>query len=183
VADIANWVDDENSGKFDIIFSSAALQWIPDHARLFPRLLNRLAPGGVLAVQMPAYNALPNMIMREQAADPAWRRWFPEGRAGEWHSHDLEHYHRILAPHAASLDLWATDYLQAMPDFESILEWYKGTGLRPYLQAIPDQAEQHRFLTEYAERLRPHYPATPAGDVLFSFRRLFILASALPRDR
>jgi trans-aconitate 2-methyltransferase len=149
---------------------------LPEPARFAP-------PGGTLAVQMPAYNALPNIIMREQAADPAWRRWFPEGRANEWYSHDLEHYHRILAPYAADLDLWATDYLQIMPDLESIVEWYKGTGLQPYLQAIPDEAEQQRFIAEYTERLRSHYSPSPTGDVLFSFRRLFILASALPRDR
>jgi trans-aconitate 2-methyltransferase len=178
LADIANWVYHENTEHFDIIFSSAALQWIPDHAGLFPRLLAWLTPGGVLAVQMPAYDALPNRIMREQAADPAWRRWFPQGRASEWRSHDLEHYHRSLAPHASDLDLWATDYLQAMPDFESIVEWYSGTGLRPYLQAIHNEAEQRRFITEYSDRLRPHYPASAAGGVLFSFRRLFILASA-----
>ncbi len=183
VADIANWAFEENGERFDVLFSSAALQWIPDHARLFPRLLGRLSPGGVLAVQMPAYNALPNAAMREQAAEPAWRRWFPEGRANEWYSHDLEHYHQILAPYASHLDLWATDYLQVMPDFESIIEWYKGTGLQPYLQTIHDEAEQRRFLAEYAERLRPHYPPSVTGDVLFSFRRLFILASPLPRGR
>lgn len=104
-------------------------------------------------------------------------------RAAACYSHDLEHYHRILAPHASHLDLWATDYLQVMPDFESILEWYKGAGLRPWLQTIHDEADQRRFLAEYASRLRPHYPPSTTGEVLFSFRRLFILASALPHDR
>ncbi|HVW09653.1 MAG TPA: methyltransferase domain-containing protein [Bryobacteraceae bacterium] len=177
IADIAQWVYGGTRETFDVIFSSAALQWVPDHATLFPRLLGHLRPGGVLAIQMPAYDATPNAVMREQAADPAWRRWFPEGRAEEWLSHPLERYHEILAPHASSLDLWATDYLQIMPNFEAIVEWYKGTGLRPYLGAIRDEAEQKRFLAEYAERLRPHYPASSSGDVLFSFRRLFIVAS------
>ncbi|HVY94044.1 MAG TPA: methyltransferase domain-containing protein [Bryobacteraceae bacterium] len=177
VGDIAKWAYQENQEHFDVIFSSAALQWVPDHARLFPRLMEWLTAGGVLAVQMPSYDAIPNRIMREQAADPAWRRWFPEGRAEEWRSHPLERYHEILAPHASSLDLWATDYLQIMPNPESIVEWYKGTGLRPYLQAISDVVEQQRFLAEFSERLRPHYPAAKNGDVVFSFRRLFIAAS------
>lgn len=177
IADIAKWVYRENRDRFDVIFSSAALQWIPDHATLFPQLMNCLEPGGMLAVQMPAYNAIPNVIMREQAASHGWDAWFPEGRADEWHSHSLEHYHEILAPLASYLDLWATDYLQIMPDFESIIEWYKSTGLRPYLQAIHDEAEQNRFISEYSDRLRPHYPASATGAVLFSFRRLFIVAS------
>jgi trans-aconitate 2-methyltransferase len=177
IADIAKWVHADSSEGFDVIFSSAALQWVPDHARLFPRLIERLTPGGALAVQMPSYDAIPNTIMRELAADPAWRRWFPEGRAEEWLSHSLEEYHEILAPHSSYLDLWATDYLQIMPNPESIVEWYKGTGLRPYLQAIRDDAEQQRFLAEYLERLCPHYPAATNGDVVFYFRRLFIVAS------
>jgi trans-aconitate 2-methyltransferase len=104
------------------------LQWVDDHATVFPRLIEKLSPGGVLAAQMPAYDAVPNRLMREMAATPRWRQWFPDGRAKEWRSHPLEFYYRVLAHTAKWLDLWATDYLQLMPDVDGIVEWYKSTG-------------------------------------------------------
>ncbi|MBV9676652.1 MAG: methyltransferase domain-containing protein [Acidobacteriaceae bacterium] len=176
VADISDWVQQSDGERFDIIFSSAALQWLDNHEALFPRLLDHLTPGGALAVQMPAYEAVPNRVMRELAQSNQWRRWFPEGRAKEWRSHELEFYYEALAPHASRLDLWATDYLQIMPDLGAIVEWYRGTGLRPYLEAITEESDRKRFLAEYAERLQPFYPESAVGGVLFPFRRLFIIA-------
>jgi trans-aconitate 2-methyltransferase len=89
VGDIGEWaLEPFKSGEqVDLIFSCAALQWIDDHAIVFPRLIEKLSPGGVLAVHMPAYNAIPNQIMREMAASQPWRRWFPDGRPKEWRSH------------------------------------------------------------------------------------------------
>lgn len=176
VADIDDWILQPDGERFDIIFSSAALQWLDHHEQLFPRLLQRLHPGGALAVQIPAYEAIPNRVMRELARDKSWSRWFPEGRANEWCSHELPFYYEALAPHSSRLNLWATDYLQIMPDFGAIVEWYQSTGLRPYLEVIREERERERFLTEYAERLRPYYPDSIAGGVPFSFRRLFIIA-------
>jgi trans-aconitate 2-methyltransferase len=176
LADISDWIRQSNGERFDIIFSNAALQWLDGHSQLFPRLLDHLSPGGALAVQMPAYDAPPNTVMRELAQSNGWQRWFPEGRAKEWRSHELAFYYEVLAPHTSRLDLWTTEYLQIMPDFAAIIEWHKGTGLRPYLEAIGDEGERLRFLDEYSERLRSFYPDSPAGGVLFPFRRLFIVA-------
>jgi trans-aconitate 2-methyltransferase len=177
VADIGEWVrDEEDRDRFDVIFSSAALQWIKGHDDVFPRLMARLNPGGALAVQMPAYDAIPNRVMRELGADESWRRWFPEGRANEWRSHTLEFYDSVLARCAARLDLWATDYFQVMPNVSAIVEWYKSTGLRPYLDRIGDVLERERFLTEFKARLSPFYPESAAGSVPFLFRRIFVVA-------
>lgn len=177
VADIAEWVSAEG-GRFDIIFANAALQWVPDHETVLPLLAARLTPGGALAAQMPSYSATPNRILREMAAAGSWRRWFPEGRTKEWLAHDLEFYYRVLKPCTAQIDLWATEYLQIMPDVAGIVEWYKGTGLRPYLDAIGEAAERERFLAEYLELLRPLYPESAAGGVPFPFRRIFFVAYA-----
>ncbi len=171
VCDIAEWASRPDGEKFDVLFSNAALQWVDDHATLFPRLLERLAPGGALAVQMPSYENQANRVMRELAAEQGLR-------AKEWRSHELHFYYETLRPHAAGLDLWATEYVQIMPGFEAIVEWYKGTGLRPYLDAIGDVGERERFLAGFAERLREVYPDSPAGGVLFPFRRVFVVAYA-----
>lgn len=177
VRDIAEWASEpsKTGDQIDLIFSSAALQWVDDHATVFPRLLQKLSPGGVLAAQMPAYDAIPNRIMREMAASQQWRRWFPDGRAKEWRSHPLDFYYAVLGRSTKWLDLWATDYLQIMPDVGAIVEWYKGTGLRPYLDVIEDDRQRQEFLGEYRYRLEPFYPKSEAGCVPFLFRRLFIV--------
>ncbi|MGA7234822.1 MAG: methyltransferase domain-containing protein [Bryobacteraceae bacterium] len=174
--DIAEWAASTNE-RFDLVFSNAALQWVGDHASLFPRLFEHVETGGALAVQAPGnYDGTSNRLMRELAASPAWRRWFPDGRAKAWHTHDLDFYYDALAPHAARLDLWASEYWHAMPDAAAIVEFYKGTGLRPYLDVIGDSEERERFLAEYLEKLRPEFPPRSNGLVLFPFRRIFIVA-------
>jgi trans-aconitate 2-methyltransferase len=178
VGDIGEWIlqPPKPGEQVDLIFSSAALQWVDDHATVFPRLIEKLSPGGVLAAQMPAHDAVPNRLMREMAATPRWRQWFPDGRAKEWRSHPLEFYYRVLAHNAKWLDLWATDYLQIMPDVDGIVEWYKSTGLRPYLDRIEDEGQRAEFLHEYRSRLDLFYPTSEGGGVPFPFRRIFIVA-------
>jgi trans-aconitate 2-methyltransferase len=178
VGDIGEWVLQlsKPEEEVDLIFSSAALQWVHDHGTVFPRLLEKLSPGGVLAVQMPAYDAVPNQTMREMAASERWRKWFPDGRAREWRSHPLEFYYAALARTAKTLDLWATEYLQVMPDVDGIVEWYKSTGLRPYLDYIESDEQRREFLNEFQSRLEAFYPTSQAGGVPFLFRRLFIIA-------
>src|SRR5690242_11191443 len=178
IGDIGEWAlqPPNPGGQVDLIFSSAALQWIDDHATVFPRLIEKLSPGGVLAVQMPAYDAIPNRLMREMAASTRWRQWFPNGRAKEWRSHPLEFYYEVLARRVKQLDLWATDYLQIMPDVDGIAEWYNSTGLRPYLDCIDDDGHRVRFIDEYRSRLATFYPKSGVGGVPFLFRRIFIVA-------
>jgi trans-aconitate 2-methyltransferase len=174
--DIAAWAAADGE-RFDVVFSNAAMQWLGDHDELFPRLLDHVEPGGALAVQAPGnYDGPSNLLMRNLAASEGWRRWFPTGRAAEWHTHDIGYYYDALAPHAARLDLWATEYIHVMPDAPAIVEWYKGTGLRPYLDVIAEESERQRFLAEYLELVRPAFPPQADGAVLFPFRRIFIVA-------
>lgn len=180
VDDIGQWTEraDAPERPLDLIFSCAALQWVPDHGRVFPRLMAKLAPGGVLAAHMPVHDAEPNRLMREMAASARWRRWFPDGRADEWRSHSLEFYHQYLAACCSRLDLWATDYFLPMPDIQSIVDWYRSTGLRLYLERILDERDREAFLADYGERLAPVFPASPGGGHPFTFRRVFLLAVA-----
>ncbi len=177
VEDITQWAT-KSDEKLDVVFSNAALQWVEDHAQLLPRLMARVQPGGVLAFQVPYnFDATAHRLMREIAASPAWRKWFPEGAVREWHVHDAAFYYDVLAPHARNVDLWETEYIHVMPDAAAIVEWYKGAGMRPFLDVIESKQDRERFIAEYLERISEAYPKRTDGRVLFPFRRLFAIAS------
>jgi trans-aconitate 2-methyltransferase len=156
--DIADW-----TGQADLIFSNAALQWVPDHETLLPRLLHQ---SKTLAVQMPANKDAP--------AHQIARSLLPGVR--EWHTHDVPFYYDVLSPHCAKLDIWLTEYQHILPKPEAIVEWYKGTGLRPYLEALPDEPARQAFLWNYTDEIKAAYPTRTDGKVILPFRRLFVIA-------
>ena len=173
-ADLADWRPDR---PFDLIVSNAALHWIPDHQTLFPRLLAGLAPGGVLAVQMPRNFAAPShTLLAETIADGPWAARLAD-RLGPAPVHAPERYFDWLAPAAADLDIWETEYLHQLTGDDPVLNWTRGTALVPVLERF-DEAEQAAFLAAYGERLRAAYPTRTDGTTLFAFRRLFLLARA-----
>lgn len=174
--DITRWAN-ETPETYDLVFSNAALQWLPEHGTLYPRLLERLNPGGALAVQVPNnFNSLPQITARTLAASPPWRENFPEKGVRVWHVHPPEFYYDLLAPRAARLDLWETEYLHSLPSAEAIVDWYKGSGLRPFLEALSSAEKQQRFCADYLATIRPAFPTRADGRVLFPFRRLFLVA-------
>lgn len=176
VGDIGDWRADD-AEPLDIVFSNAALQWVPDHAALYTNLLSQVAPGGALAVQVPGnFDAPAHRLMRELAASPAWQSRFPAGGVREWHVHEPPFYYDVLSPQAARIDLWTTEYIQVMPAAEAIVDWYRGTGLRPFLDALPSDADREQFAADYLAAIRTAYPAQADGQVLFPFRRLFVIA-------
>ena len=165
IADIAAWAN-ENGPAYDLIFSNAALQWVDNHPATFARLLHRVTPGGALAVQMPGnFDSPAHQIMRDLAQSPHFRPHLP-----------LPDYYDILAPAAAAVDLWETEYLHVMPDAASIVEWYKGTGLRPFLDALAGEELKADFLAEYKREIARAYQKRGDGKVVFPFRRLFMIA-------
>jgi trans-aconitate 2-methyltransferase len=171
--DIGAWTSDT---PYPIVFSNAALQWVPHHEVLYPRLLGLTAPGGAFAAQVPCnFRAEAHEAMRAMAALPVWQSYF-KGGVGEWHVHPPSFYYDVMAPHATRLDIWETEYLHVMAGPWAIVEWYKGTGLRPFLDRLPDESVRNRFLAEYLEAVTAAYPAQPDGRVLFPFRRMFIIA-------
>ncbi len=137
----------------------------------------RVAPAGALAIQVPGnLDAPAHRIMRDLATSAPWRNRFPPAGVREWHVYDLPFYYDLLAPAAATMDLWETEYLHLMPDAAAIVEWYKGTGLRPFLDALPDDAQRAEWTQAYLQRIRQAYPARRDGRVIFPFRRLFLIA-------
>lgn len=174
--DINSWNVAGNE-HFDVVFSNAALQWADDHAPLFPRLMRAVNPGGALAIQMPGnFDAAAHRLMREIAAEPAWKVRFPPCGVREWHVHDLTFYYDLLSADADHLDLWETEYIHVMPSAQAILEWYKGTGLRPFLDALKSDEQRSEFLESYLQKLTAAYRPQSDGKVLFPFRRLFMVA-------
>jgi trans-aconitate 2-methyltransferase len=169
--EIAAWA--AGTDTFDLVFSNAALQWVPGHAFVFPQLLERAR---VFAMQVPGNPDGPShRLMREVA-----RQFTFEKAVREWHSHDAAFYYDTLAPRAALLDLWETEYLHIMDSAEAIVEWYRGTGMRPFLEALSTDADRARFTADYLAAIRGAYPPQPDGKVLFPFRRIFLIAYRQP---
>ncbi len=170
-ADMGTWTP---AAPPDLIYSNAALHWLGDHERLFPRLVSLLPPGGVLAVQMPATHAEPlRALQPEVAASGPWaERLRGIGSAGAI----LEPggYWDILRPLLSALDLWETIYLHALQGEDAVAEWASGTSLRPFLDALPPE-QRPAFRAAYARAVAPHYPRRADGITLLPFRRLFLL--------
>ena len=173
-ADIAAWAPADPA---DVLFSNAALHWLPGHAALFPRLLGRLAPGGVLAVQMPHMHAAPVRAAQDRlAAEGPWARLLA-GVTSAPAVADAAWYYDLLAPRTAALDIWTTEYLHVLRGEDPVARWALGSSLRPYMDALEGEPElREGFLAAYASEMRRAYPPQADGAVLLPFRRLFILA-------
>lgn len=170
--DLASWAP---AVPFDLVFSNAAFHWVPDHARLFPRLFGHVAPGGALAVQVPAHlRSAIHAAMVEVSHAPRWADRLEAARRAVL-VHEPPFYYDLLCALAARVDLWVTEYQHVMAGPEAIVEWMSGTGLRPYLDALPAD-EQAAFRAEVLSRVEAAYPRQADGRVLFPFRRLFLVA-------
>ncbi|MBA4244545.1 MAG: trans-aconitate 2-methyltransferase [Pseudomonas sp.] len=171
LADIQHW---QAEVAPQLILANASLQWLPDHARLYPALLRQLAPGGWLAIQTPDNLQEPaHRLAREVAAVGPWAARIGDVRHAERHS--AQTYYDILGAHASELDIWRTTYLHVLDNAAAVVEWFKSTALLPFLQPL-DAAEQAAFLERYQAAIAEAYPAQADGRVLLPFPRLFLVA-------
>ncbi|HWL57785.1 MAG TPA: trans-aconitate 2-methyltransferase [Paracoccus sp. (in: a-proteobacteria)] len=160
----------------DVIFANASLQWVEDHEALFVRLVNLLSPGGALAVQMPDNLDEPShRAMRKVADDPRWSARMGSANARRKPLMRPPALHALLRPHATRVDIWRTVYNHELEGVDAIVEWFKGSALRPYLATL-DVDEQASFLHAYREEIAPAYPESD-GRCLLAFPRLFFVAS------
>jgi trans-aconitate 2-methyltransferase len=170
---IADWAPEVAP---DLIFTNAALQWVPDHQSLIPHLVETLAPGGVFACQLPKSHGAPWYdLLRETVADPRWRDRIADARAVLPLLAD-ETYYDLLSRSCDQIDIWSTTYLHALEGEDPVVDWMLGTGLRPYVQALSDPDERAAFLSAYRERVSGAFPRRSDGVTLFPFPRLFLLA-------
>ena len=173
VADIAGW--DETG--FDVILANAVIQWIPGHEALLPALIAKLAPGGSLAVQTPDNLDEPShRLMREVAAQGPWAGKLAGAADARAERKSADWYFRLLRAHAPRVDIWRTTYFHPLAGARAIVEWVKGTGLRPFLDPL-DASEREAYLERYEAAIVEAYPAEADGTVLLPFPRLFFVAA------
>ncbi len=162
------------SGQYDLLFSNACLQWVPGHKTLLPHLMDRLNPGGMLAVQVPRNGEEPLMrAITRLGEDPKWH--FQKKELEPNMVLNPEDYYRILSSCAGEFQIWETVYYHMMPSHQALLDWVRSTRLRPYLNALSPE-EGRAFEQELLEQAKALYPFTENGEILFRFRRLFFTA-------
>lgn len=172
LADIGTW---NPAQTFDVILANASLQWLPDHATLYPHLVSQLTPGGTLAVQTPDNLDEPaHKLAREVAADGPWATKI--GAVKHNARHTASYYFELLSKHCSTVDVWRTTYHHPLAGSGAVVEWFKGSALRPFLAPLTE-SEKSAFLDEYLARITKAYPALADGTVLLPFPRLFIIAT------
>ena len=156
--------------KQDIIFANASLQWLPNHPILLPHLANQLQDDGILAIQMPDnWNEPTHVLMRQAASE------YGIVKAGREALLTTSEYYNLLVNNHCTVDIWKTTYYHVMPSIDSIIEWLRATGLRPYINQLND-IKKEKFLMRYQQLLTDAYPVQADGNILMLFPRLFIIA-------
>lgn len=161
-------------GKFDIVFSNACIQWVPNHKKLLGDMMNILNPNGIMAVQVPINEEqIVHKIIKKVTDYKKWKNKFTSTR--EFYTLTECEYFDLLADITNDFYLWKTIYCHRMPSHKSIIEWYKGTALRPYLDVLND-TEKTEFENDILTELKKEYPVQSNGEIIFRFPRLFFTA-------
>lgn len=164
-----------SDANYDVIFSNACLQWVPNHREVLPLLFGRLRANGVLAVQVPINTQEPLFrIIKEIVHDEKWG--FPASLHEQNSTLSGDEYFDILSSLTDNFDIWETVYYHTMPSIQAMVEWVKGTRLLPYTQAL-GKADVQRLIDEITERAATVYQKQTNGAILFRFRRLFFTAT------
>lgn len=179
-ADLNEWQAEQ---KADLIFSNATFQWLNHHDYLFPKLLNMLQPQGILALQMPRnFQSIPHQLIIEVVQNNKFCKKLQSllryGLGDQDPVSPPVFYYDLLAPLTKKLDIWETDYLQVLEGENPVLEWMKGTGLRPMLTALTDP-EKIEFLEIYGQLVKKKFPSQADGKTLLPYKRLFIVAQRI----
>lgn len=168
--DLQEWRPDHGT---DVMISNAALQWVPGHRDLLPALVERLAPDGWLAFQVPGNHGAPSHVLLHELAEAPPFAEYTSGLVRPVAA-DPADYLADLAVLGCSVDTWETTYLHVLTGEDPVFGWISSTGARPILQALPDELRES-FERDYKHRLRLAYPEQPYGTVL-PFRRIFVVA-------
>jgi len=162
-------------GLFDIVFSNAAIQWIPDHKELLGKFFSMLNNNGVLAIQVPNTTYMPiSVAVHKTAAEERWQTKFKNMNEG-LHYKDLGYYYDVLSSLTKEIYLWETHYYHILSNHEAIIEWYSSTGMKPYLEKLSDR-EKDEFTKSVLSKISKEYTIQNDRNVLFQFRRLFFIA-------
>ena len=160
--------------KYDVVFSNACIQWVPNHKKLLSDMMSILKPKGVLAVQVPMnfeepiHKIIAEVITREEWADKI-------GNGRQFYTLKENEYFDILADISSDFTMWKTIYMHRMPSHQSIIEWYKSTGMKEYLAVLSDE-DKIKFEKAVFNEVEKHYPVQKNGEIIFRFPRLFFTA-------
>ena len=174
VEDLQVWQD---AGPFDVILANAVLQWVAHHEALLPALIAKLAPGGALALQMPDNLDEPaHRLMREIAVDGPWAAKLAASSEARAPTLSAAWYYELLRPLCSKVDLWRTTYYHFLRGgAPAVVEWFRGSGLRPFLEPL-NAPERSAFLERYTAAIAEAYPRLADGSVLLPFPRVFLTA-------
>lgn len=165
-----------SSGSVDLFFSNAVFHWLGREERfgIVKRLMETQSSGSVFALQVPDNLKEPShVLMREAAKSGPWAAALENIGRDTFQS--PEEIYDQLKPISSMVDIWHSSYYHSLENHAAIIEWVKGTGLRPYLDRLrPD--ERQGFLREYLKQLGTAYPKTFDGRVLLKYPRLFVVA-------
>ena len=163
--------------RYDVVFSNACLQWLQGHKELLPRIFKMLREGGVFAAQIPMnYDEPIHKIIGQVSESEKWNDKIPEKRI--FGTLTIPEYFDVLSGLTEDFELWQTVYCHRMPSIDSIIEWYRSTGLRPYLAAL-SEAEGAEFVEDIRRELVTAYPKQKNGEIIFRFPRFFFIAGKL----
>lgn len=162
----------EGNERFDIVFSNACIQWLPNHKELLPNLMKLLNPNGILAIQIPMQREHPVHIIINDLVKT--QKWIDKIIPRQYNNLTTEEYFDVISNLSGDFEIWETTYCHRMPSYESIIEWYKGTGLRPYLEQLSD-SDADEFVNDVYNELKARYKTQKNGEILFRFPRLFFV--------
>lgn len=162
----------EISEQFNIVFSNACIQWLPNHRGLLPKLMELIKPNGTLAVQIPLQAEHPVHIIINELVNTA--KWSDKLFARKYNNLTTTEYFDALSDISSDFEIWETTYCHRMPSYESIIEWYKGTGLKPYLEQL-SETDADEFVDDVYNELKHRYKTQKNGEILFRFPRLFFI--------
>lgn len=177
--DIDKFLPQEINQQVDCLFANASLQWLPDHATLFPTLLKHIAPNGMFGFQIPNNWHLPTHQTTIELLEnnSLWTSLLKKLSYGKLNSplYDLKKYYDLFIKSGAEdLQLWQTEYFQEMDDHQAIFDWVKGTGLRPVFLEM-DTDNQKRFEHEYIKAISTKYPLQSNHKILLIYNRIFMV--------
>jgi trans-aconitate 2-methyltransferase len=173
LADLRDWNPEDS---WDIVFSCATLQWIPNHERLIPKVFSLVKAEGVLAVQLPANQEAPlHLALLEVARRKEWKD-LTSGCEDLIVYRSPGFYYDILSPISPGVFFWKTTYYHVLADHQGLIDWYSSTGMKTYLERLPGETQKESFRTQVLEACRDSYPAQKDGRILYPFDRLFFIA-------
>ena len=160
--------------RYDVVFSNACIQWVPNHKKLLSDMMGILNPNGVLAVQVPMNFEEPiHKIIAEVITRKEWTDKIGSGR--QFYTLKESEYFDVLSALSSDFTMWKTIYMHRMPSHQSIIEWYKSTGMKEYLAVLSDE-DKIKFEKAVFNEVEKYYPVQKNGEIIFRFPRLFFTA-------